>query len=232
MQSWTEIKKIENPTEEQQLEAVKLNWYAISLIENPTPAVQKAACEQNVQAILYVKNGLSEDLKNALNSQDEPALLNAVNGDPNILKFVTNPDLLKAAVRADWKIVRKIENASDDLWAEAVRVSADAAKFIRNPGEKVLIAMIERDWRYLQEIERPTVAMVIAAVKQDYHAFDYVSIRLCTEPMQLAAVRTDYRCIQYLQRASEKVQMEAVKISKDAFKLIKNPTPAVKEFCA
>ena len=43
MQSWTEIKKIENPTEEQQLEAVKLNWYAISLIENPTPAVQKAA---------------------------------------------------------------------------------------------------------------------------------------------------------------------------------------------
>ena len=42
MQSWTEIKKIENPTEEQQLEAVKLNWYAISLIENPTAAVQKA----------------------------------------------------------------------------------------------------------------------------------------------------------------------------------------------
>ena len=43
MQSWTEIKKIENPTEEQQLEAVKLNWYAISLIENPSPAAQKAA---------------------------------------------------------------------------------------------------------------------------------------------------------------------------------------------
>ena len=71
MQSWTEIKKIENPTEEQQLEAVKLNWYAISLIENPTVAVQKAAFEQNVQAILYVKNGLCEDLKTALNALDE-----------------------------------------------------------------------------------------------------------------------------------------------------------------
>ena len=105
MQSWTEIKKIENPTEEQQLEAVKLNWYAISLIENPTAAVQKAAFAQNVQAILYVKNGLCEDLKASLNSLDEAALLDAMNGDPNILKFVTNPDLLKAAVRADWKIV-------------------------------------------------------------------------------------------------------------------------------
>ena len=41
MQSWTEIKKIENPTEEQQLEAVKLNWYAISLIENPAEAVKE-----------------------------------------------------------------------------------------------------------------------------------------------------------------------------------------------
>ncbi len=232
MQSWTEIKKIENPTEEQQLEAVKLNWYAISLIENPTPAVQKAAFAQNVQTILYVKNNLCEDLKVALNSLDEAALLNAVNGDPNILKFVTNPALLKAAVRADWKIVRKIENASDDLWAEAVRVSADAAKFIRNPGEKVLIAMIERDWRYLQEIERPSVAMVMAAVKQDYHAFDYVSIRLRTEAMQLAAVRADWHCIQYLQRASENVQMEAVRQSKDALKLIKNPAPAVKDYCA
>ena len=125
MQSWIEIKKIENPTEEQQLEAVKLNWFAISLIANPTPAVQKAAFEQNVQAILYVKNGLCEELKASLNSLDEPTLLAAVNGDPNILKFVTNPELLKAAIRADWKIVKKIENACDELWAEAVRVSAD-----------------------------------------------------------------------------------------------------------
>ena len=130
MQSWTEIKKIENPTEEQQLEAIALNWYAISLIENPTVAAQKAAFAQNVQAILYIKNGLCEDLKVALNALDEPTLLAAVNGDPNILKFVTNPDLLKAAVRSDWKIVKKIDNAGEDLWAEAVRASADAVKAV------------------------------------------------------------------------------------------------------
>ena len=151
MQSWTEIKKIENPTEEQQLEAVKLNWYAISLIENPSPAAQKAAFEQNVQAILYIKNGLCEDLKVALNVLDETAILAAVNADPNILKFVTNPDLLKAAVRADWKVVRKIENASDDLWAEAVRVSADALKYVPDVSEKIQEAMVERDWHALQD---------------------------------------------------------------------------------
>ena len=132
MQSWIEIKKIENPTEEQQLEAVKLNWFAISLIANPTPAVQKAAFEQNVQAILYVKNGL-------------------------------------------------YENASDELWAEAVRVSADALKFVRDPGEAVLVAAVERDWTYLQEIEHPTALVVVAAVKQDYRAFEYVSIKNRTE---------------------------------------------------
>ena len=231
MQSWTEIKKIENPTEEQQLEAVKLNWYAISMIENPTPAVQKAAFAQNVQAILYVKNGLCEDLKTALNSLDEAAILNAMNGDPNILNFVTNPDLLKAAIRADWKIVRKIENAGDDLWAEAIRANAEALKFVRNPGEKSLVAMIERDWHNLQDVTRPSAAVVAAAVKQDYHAFEFVSIKDRTEPVQLTAVRTDPRCIQYLQRASEKVQMEAVRQDKSVFALIKNPCDAVKEFC-
>ena len=177
MQSWTEIKKIEDPTEEQQLEAVKLNWYAISLIENPTPAVQKAAFEQNVQAILYIKNGLCEDLKVALNALDESALLAAVNADPNILKFVTNPDLLKAAVRSDWKIVKKIDNAGEDLWAEAVRASADAAKVVPFMGEKVQAALVERDWRALQDIVRPSAAVVIAAVKQDYHALEFVSIK-------------------------------------------------------
>ncbi len=231
MQSWTEIKKIENPTEEQQLEAVKLNWYAISLIGNPTPAVQKAAFDANVQAILFVKNGLCEDLKTALNALDEASLLAAMNGDPNILKFVTNPELLKAVVRNDWKIVRKIENASDELWAEAVRASAEALKFVRDPGEKVLIAAVERDWRYLQEIERPTAAVVAAAVKQDYHALEFVSIKHRTEPVQLTAVRTDPRCIEFLQRASETVQMEAVRKDKGVFALIKNPCEAVKEFC-
>ena len=167
MQSWTEIKKIENPTEEQQLEAIALNWYALSLIENPTVAAQKAAFAQNVQAILYIKNGLCEDLKVALNALDEPALLAAVNGDPNILKFVTNPDLLKAAVRSDWKIVKKIDNAGEDLWADAVRASADAVKAVPFMGEKIQAALVERDWHALQDIVRPSAAIVIAAVKQD-----------------------------------------------------------------
>ena len=105
MQSWTEIKKIENPTEEQQLEAVNLNWYAISLIENPTEKVQKAAFEKNEQAILYVKCGPCDALKQALNSMDEAKFLTAFKAEPNLLKFVTNPDLLKFAVQFDWKIV-------------------------------------------------------------------------------------------------------------------------------
>lgn len=231
MQSWTEIKKIENPTEEEQLEAIKLNWYAISLIQNPTETVQTAAFEKNAQAILYVKNGLCDALKEALNAMDEAKFLAEFKAEPNLLKFVTNPVLLKAAVSQDWKIVRKIDGASDELWAEAVRQSADALKFIRNPGEKVLVAAVERDWKYLQDIENPTAAVVVAAVKQNFHAFEYVSIRRRTEAVQLAAVRTDWRCIQYLQRASENVQMEAVRHSKEAFKLIKNPAPSVKELC-
>ena len=49
--------------------------------------------------------------------------------------------------------------------------------------------------------------------------------------MQLTAVRTDPRCIEFLQRASEAVQMEAVRKDKGVFALIKNPCEAVKEFC-
>ena len=112
-----------------------------------------------------------------------------------------------------------------------MRVSADALKYVPDVSEKIQEAMVERDWHALQDIEYPSIAVVVAAVKQDFHAFEYVSIKHRTEPMQLAAVRTDWRCIQYLQRASEKVQMEAVRQTKDAFALIKNPAEAVKEFC-
>jgi hypothetical protein len=231
MQSWTEIKNIQNPTEEQQLEAVGLNWYAISLIENPTEKVQQVAFEKNVQAIMYVKGGPCNALVDALNAVSEEAMAAAVKADPNILKFVHNPDLLRAAIREDWKVVRQIKDAGDDLWAEAVRVSADALKYVSNPGEKVMLAALERDWKLLQDIERPSAAMVAAAVKQDYHALEFVSIKRRTEPVQLAAVHADPRCIQFLERASEAVQMEAVRRDKGVFALIKHPAPSVVDFC-
>lgn len=231
MQSWTEIKKIENPTEEQQLEAVKLNWYAISLIENPTEAVQKAAFEQNAQTVLYVKNGLCAALVDSLNSMDVEAFSTLVAAEPNILKFVTNPDLLRAAVCSDWKIVHKIDNASDELWAEAVRQNIDALKFIRHPGNKVLVAAVEHDWNFIQDVERPSVDMLVAAVKQNFHAYECLSIKCRTEEMQLAAVRTNWRCIELISRPSESVQMEAVKQDKAAFKFIQHPAESVVDFC-
>lgn len=231
MQSWTEIKKIQNPTEAEQMEAVNLNWYAISLIENPTELVQKTAFAKNAQAILYIKNGLCEDVKKTLNEMDVESFQKAIDLEPNLLKFITNPTLLKAAVQVDWKIIKKIDNPSDDLLAEATRQSLEVLRFIRNPGEKILIAAVECKWSFIQEIEKPSIAVVLAAVKQDFHAFEYVSIRHRTEEMQMAVVRENPRCIQYLQRASEDVQMEAVKQSKEFFDLIKNPCPAVIEFC-
>ena len=203
----------------------------ISLIENPSEKVQLAAFEKNVQAILYVKGGPCNALVDALNAVSEEAMAAAVKADPNILKFVRNPELLRAAVREDWKVVRQIKDAGDDLWAEAVRVSADALKYVSNPGEKVMLAALERDWKLLQDIERPSAAMVAVAVKQDYHALEFVSIKRRTEPVQLAAVHADPRCIQFLERASEAVQMEAVRGDKSVFALIKHPAPAVVEFC-
>lgn len=232
MNSWTEIRKIANPTEAEQLEAVRLNWYAISFIENPTVAVQKEAFAKNIQTILYVKNGLCEELKSALNSLDEASLLNALKNEPNILKFITNTELLKAIIKSDWKIIRKIDNANDELWAEAVKVNAEALKFVPVMSEKVLIAAVDCNWNFLQEIERPSATVVAHAVKQDYRAFEFVSIKHRTEAVQLAAVHTDPRCIQYLQRASEAVQLAAVHTDKNVFSLIKNPCEAVKAFCA
>lgn len=231
MQSWTEIKNIQNPTEEQQLEAIGLNWYAISLIENPSEKVQLAAFEKNVQAILYIKCGPCQAVVEALNSVSDEVMETAVRADPNILKFVTNTGLLQAAVRGDWKIVRQIKGAGEDLWAEAVRQDIAALRYVPEPTEKIMLAAISKDWKLLQDIERPSAAMVAAAVKQDYHALEFVSIKRRTEPVQLAAVHADPRCIQFLERASEAVQMEAVKKDKSVLALIKHPAPAVVDFC-
>jgi hypothetical protein len=231
MQSWTEIKNIQNPTEEQQLEAIGLNWYAISLIENPSEKAQMAAFEKNVQAILYIKCGPCQALVDALNSVSEEVMEAAVRADPNVLKFVTNTGLLKAAVRGDWKIVRQIKGASEDLWAEAVRQDIAALRYVPDPTEKIMLAAISKDWKLLQDIERPSAAMVAEAVKQDFHALEFVSIKRRTEAVQMAAVRTDPRCIQFLERASEAVQMEAVRKDKSVFALIKNPAASVVEYC-
>lgn len=231
MQSWTEIKKIENPTEEQQLEAVKLNWYAISLIHNPTENVQKAAFAQNVQAILYVNGGPCAALVESFNSMDDESFGKAIAAEPNLLKFVNRPELLRAAIRTDWKIIRKIDNASDELWAEAVRQNMDAFKLVRHPGEATLVAAIEHDWQIIQDVERPSAKMLVAAVKQDYHAYECLSIKCRTEEMQLAAVRADWRCIELVSRPSENVQMEAVKQNKVALRFIKNPAESVVVYC-
>ena len=149
----------------------------------------------------------------------------------NILKFVTNTGLLQAAVRGDWKIVRQIKGASEDLWAEAVRQDIAALRFVPNPTEKILLAAISKDWKLLQDIERPSAAMVAEAVRQDYHALEFVSIKRRTEAVQMAAVRTDPRCIQFLERASEAIQMAAVRGDKSVFALIKNPAASVVEYC-
>ena len=73
--------------------------------------------------------------------------------------------------------------------------------------------------------------MLVAAVKQDYHAYECLSIKCRTEEMQLAAVRADWRCIELVSRPSENVQMEAVKQNKVALRFIKNPAESVVTYC-
>ena len=75
------IQFIQNPSEEVQLAAIKQNGYAIEYIKNPSEEVQLAAVNNNGWAIKYIKN------------PSEQVQLAAVKnyGDVDIIRFIKNP---------------------------------------------------------------------------------------------------------------------------------------------
>ena len=165
------------PTEEEQLTAVKQNGYAIEYIKNPSEEIQLAAVKQNGYAIEYIKN------------PSEEVQLAAVKQDGTAIKYIKNPSekVQLDAVNNDGVAIEYIKNPSEEVQLAAVKQSEWAIKYIKNPSEKVQLGAIKYDEIAIKYIKNPSEEVQLAAVKQ--HGWVIKFIKNPSEEVQLAAVK-------------------------------------------
>ena len=203
------------PTEQEQLAAVKQNGDLIEFIENPSEEVQLAAVNKNGDAISYIKN------------PSEKVQLAAVKQDGDAIQFIENPSekVQLAAVKQNGWAIKEIVNPSEEVQLAAVTEYGKAIRYIKNPSEEVQLTAVKQNGDLIEFIENPSEEMQLAAVKQDGWAIEY--IKNPSKEVQLAAVKEDGRAIQFIKNPSEEIQLAAVKQNGYAIKYIKNPSKEV-----
>lgn len=136
------IEKIENPTEDIQLIAVKENGLTLQYIKNPSYKVQLEAVKNNGYAIKYVINPSIE------------LQLVAINDISDSIQYIKNPSLEAqlASVRHSGINIAKIENPNEEVQLEAVKQIPHAISFIKNPTFKMLLLSKREDGLLLPAI--------------------------------------------------------------------------------
>ena len=147
-----------NPSEEEQLAAVKQAGYAIQYIKNPSEAVQLAAVNRDGWAIKYITN------------PSEKVQLAAVKQNGYAIKFIKNPSekMQLIAVIAYGYAIQYIENPSEKVQLAAVNQDGWAIEYIENPSEAVKVAAVTQDGSTIRFIENPTPNVKALAKKKGF----------------------------------------------------------------
>jgi hypothetical protein len=106
----------------------------------------------------------------------------------------------------DPKIIKFIDDTSEEFQLDVIKKGAHLIKYIKNPTEKVQHEAVKRDPQSIGYIEKPS------------------------ERAQLMSVKKSALNIQFIKNPSEKVQLKVINTIPDLFKWIKNPTDKVKNF--
>ena len=170
-----------NPTEAEQLKAVRKNGHAIQWIPTPSEAVQLAAVQQNGDAIQWIKN------------PSEQAQLAAVQQNGDAIRRIPNPseEVQLMAVQQDGYAIRRIPNPSEAVQLMAVQRYGDAIRRIPNPSEQVQLAAVQQHGWSIQYIKKPSEQVQLAAVQQDGWSIQLIPNP--SEQVQLMAVKQEPR---------------------------------------
>ena len=214
---------IDNPTEEEQLIAVKRYRYAIKYIKNPSEEVQLAAVSNDGEALNYIKN------------PSEEVQLVAVNRHGIAIDYIKNPseEIQLAAVQQNGEAIKYIENPSEKVQLAAVKSNAYGAlraiygKHKINPSEEVQLAAVKSNASIFRFLENPSEKVQLAAVNNNGNTIQY--IKDPSEKVQLAAVKEEPLAIMHIKNPFEEVQLAAVNGNKYAAMHIENPTEKVKK---
>jgi len=209
------IKRIENPSEEMQLAAVKEDIYAIRYILEkgikPSKEVQLAAVKRWGGAIEYI-------LKSGIKLSEEVQLA-AVKENGNIIKHILesgikpSEEVQLAAVRESGEAIRYIDNPIEEVQLAAVRERGSAIKYIENPSEEMQMVAIKESEMNIENIKNPTEKVQLITVVKN--ASTIADIKDPSEAVLFAAVKKYGRVIKYILengiKPSERILLQAVR---------------------
>jgi len=123
-----------NPSEADQITAVRQDGRALRFIKNPSEAVQMATVQQYAWAIQYIKN------------PSEAVQIAAVRRAGWAIQYIKNPSeaVQIAAVQQTGWATEFIKNPSEAVQLAAVRQDRRAIQFIKNPSKAVQLAARRR----------------------------------------------------------------------------------------
>ena len=131
------------PTEEEQLEAIKQNGKLIYYIKNPSEAVQLAAVKQNVQAIGLIKNP-SEEIQ-----------LVAIKQDGNAICYIQNP-----SEKVQLEAIKQNGKSIEDMKLAAVKRDGWEIGLIKNPSEAVQLVAVKQNVNAIEDIQNPYPSVI------------------------------------------------------------------------
>jgi len=149
------IKNIKNPSEEEQLAAVKGHYRSIYSIDNPNEKVQLASIYASPISIKYIKNPTDkvkrianaalnkgyeyESIPDNVDLDESADRLEKIKKDPRSIKNIKNPSEEEqlAAVKGHYRSIYSIDNPNEKVQLASIYASPISIKYIKNPTDKV-----------------------------------------------------------------------------------------------
>jgi hypothetical protein len=160
----TLIRFIENPTEKQQVVAVKQNMLALHYIKKPSEQAKIIAVKSNGLMIIHLKK------------TSKKVQLAAVKQNGFAISYIEKPnkEVELAAVKQDGDSIKFIDNPSEEIQIEAVKQKGHSIKHIEHPTEKAKLMAIKQNCFAIEHIKNPSEKIQLAAVKLNGHVIRFI----------------------------------------------------------
>jgi len=140
------IKFIRNPTEEMCLRAVKRDGSTLEHCPIRTAKIEMDALENDPSVVRFIENPTKEQLDFVI-EHDASCL------EKEIIDKLS-PEQLLTAISKCGRVLRYIENPSQDLVLSAVNTCGDAIKLLENPTKELLMKAIHNNCDCIQHISQ------------------------------------------------------------------------------
>lgn len=164
-----DIKYIDNPTEEMQIEAVTQNALNIKYINNPTEKVQFLSIEEDINNISLIQN------------PKESVQIFVVSKNTDLFFKINNPsdNVVRMTIAKDWKLIFDIANMNsdlikDDILMEAIKQDLSVAALANGRSKEFLMKIVSFNGLAIEYLKYPCMDIQIAAIQQNPLAFEKI----------------------------------------------------------